>query len=160
MAEKFESFVSPTGTVYGRLLPGADLMPSLIAAANRHGMVQGYIASLIGSLSDTSFVYVRPAPDTPMGIRYGDPLSIPGPVEILGASGMLGLDDAGTATMHIHALFVDVMGRIHGGHVLETGNPTAVTVEFALEPINGGQLVRRVDPKLGFPVFTFSPEEA
>jgi uncharacterized protein len=154
--DQFESFSSGSGAVFGRLFPGADLVGDLVAACHAHGLKQGYIASLIGSLKETNFVYVRPNPDSPTGIKYGDPLSVPGPVEILTASGMLGVDDEGAPSMHMHIMFVDVMGHIHGGHILERGNPTLITVEFAIEPMSGGTLVRKVDQRLGFPLFNFT----
>ncbi len=154
--EEFESFSSENGGVYGRLFPGADLVTNLVKACHAHGLTQGYIASLIGSLKKTNFVYVRPNPDSPTGIKYGNPMSIPGPVEILTASGMIGIDDEDKPSVHMHILFVDIMGHIHGGHILEDGNPTLITVEFAIEPVKGGSVVRKVDPRLGFPLFNFT----
>lgn len=152
-ASRVESFLE-NGLVVGRLLPGTDLVPGLHAACRSHGVAHAVVVSLIGSLRETAFVYVNPAADSPTGVRYGDPIAVPGGVEIVSCQGMIGRWHDDRPTVHLHVVMIDTAGTIHAGHLLDEGNPTLVTVEFALRVLNHS-IVRRVDSELGFPIFHY-----
>jgi hypothetical protein len=157
-AVRIESFRSDD-MILGRLLPGTDLIPGLLEACRAHGARFAVISSLIGSLRETSFVFIKPAGAAKSGIEYGEPRHVAGGVEIISCQGMVGewADGpmAGQPTAHMHYSLVDTKGVSYFGHVSDTGNPCLITVEFALRLVRGGTIRRRVDPELGFPVFTF-----
>ncbi len=155
---RIESFRSDD-IIIGRMLPGTDLIPGLLEACRVHGARFAVISSLIGSLRETSFVFIKPAGAATGGIKYGEPVHIPGGVEIISCQGMVGewADGpmAGQPTIHAHYSLVDTKAVPYFGHVSDTGNPCLITVEFALRIVRGGTILRRIDPELGFPVFTF-----
>lgn len=157
-AIRIESFLSD-GMVIGRLLPGTDLIPGLLEACRVHGVRFAVISSLIGSLRETSFVFIKPAGAATGGIKYGEAMHVSGGVEIISCQGMVGEWDGGPMdgkpTAHVHYSLVDTEGSSYFGHVSDTGNPCLITVEFALKAVQGGTILRRVDPEWGFPIFTF-----
>jgi predicted DNA-binding protein with PD1-like motif len=157
-ALRIESFRSGD-MILGRLLPGTDLIPGLLEACRVHGARFAVISSLIGSLRETSFVFIVPAGAATGGIKYGEALHVLGGVEIISCQGMLGewADGPmnGKPTAHVHYSLVDTKGASYFGHVSDTGNPCLITVEFALKVVEGGTILRRVDPEWGFPIFTF-----
>ncbi len=141
--------------IVGRLLPGTELVPGLVQACKRHGARYAAVVSLIGSLRGTDYFFIEPDETSPFGIRYGRPVNVPGGVEIVGCQGLIGEWDDGRPSAHLHYTLIDTAGRMYSGHVAETGNPCLVTVEFALRILEGGAVIRRFDPGLGFPIFTF-----
>jgi len=155
---RIESFRS-ADMIVGRLFPGTDLIPGLLEACRIHEARSAVISSLIGSLRETAFVFIKPAKELAAGIKYGEPVHVTGGVEIISCQGMLGTwgegPQSGQLTAHVHYSLVDTRGTSYFGHVSDTGNPCLITVEFALRVVEGGSIVRRIDPELGFPVFTF-----
>lgn len=153
MVEFFES-----GTmVIGRINPGGDLVPGLLKALHGCGYRYAVVVSLIGSLKETAFVYIQPDSGSPIGIRYGERINIPGGVEIVSCQGMLGLWNDGRPSAHLHYSLIDTAGKLHAGHVLDEGNVCLATVEFALAATKDCTITRAMDGTLGFPRFGFRP---
>lgn len=151
--------VSAGKTVAGRLLPGTDLIPGLLEACRIHGVVSGTFMTVMGSLRQARFVYVLPKSDSPVGIGYGEPVQLDLPVEVLAAQGTIGVWEDGTPSIHMHALLIDTTGALHGGHMLDEGNPTLATIEFSMRQLPNTEVVRRVDDEIKLPVFSFLSEQ-
>jgi hypothetical protein len=109
---------------------------------------------MVGSLAQATYFSVLPAPDTPCGLVYTDPVTVPGPLEIMSAQGTVGQDEAGNVTVHLHAAVMDGAGRGYGGHLAAVGNIVAATVEVFLLETEGVTLRRRYDSKTGFTLFS------
>jgi len=142
--------------MFGRLHPGTDLIPGLLAQCADAGIRYGYVASLIGSLSRVRFMYVRRDPSGRMGAAYVDPVEREGPFELLCGQGTLGSAADGSPVLHLHAVLCDPDGRIFGGHILESGNTVLATVEAAVRETRGVHMVRGPDAKTGFTLFSVS----
>ena len=138
----------------GRICPGTDLVPGILAMCAQAGICYGYVASLIGSLAGVRFIYVRRDPAAALGASYVDPVERVGPFELLGAQGTLGTNGDGSAVLHLHALFCDQDNHVFGGHVLDSGNPVLATVEVAVRETQGVRMVRGPDEETGFSLFS------
>ena len=80
---------------------------------------------------------------------------LPGPIEVLGADGTIGImKSTEELAVHLHATFSDPSGAVYGGHVIEEGNTTAVTIEVALEAFDDLLLERALDDETDMPLFT------
>jgi hypothetical protein len=158
MAElRYQFVASEEGRlVVGRLLPGTDLVPGILAVCREHGIRSAFVVSMIGSLSRMRYVYVARKPSTPMGIGYGDPVELSAPVELLSCQGTIGVWEDGRADLHLHFIAIDTEGVLRGGHMLGEGNPTLATVEFAIRESREASIVRREDEETGFPLFGFT----
>lgn len=86
-----------------RLLPGDDLLAELEAFVARHGIKAGWIAGVVGSLSQAALRFA------------GQPNStlITGAFEIIALSGTLDAEGE-----HLHMSIADAEGLMRGGHVM------------------------------------------
>jgi len=141
--------------IAGRLRPGTDLLPGLLEACREHGVTSGTFMTVMGSLKQARFVYVMPKADSPIGVGYGDAVQLDLPVEVLTAQGTIGVWEDGTPSIHMHALLIDTTGALHGGHMLDEGNPTLATIEFSIRELPTTEVVRRVEEEIKLPVFSF-----
>ncbi|MFD2044580.1 PPC domain-containing DNA-binding protein [Ornithinibacillus salinisoli] len=159
MAKKYskEQIQSVIGTndqcVMGRLTKGVDLFEGIIQACEEHGIKTASF-QCIGSLSQVGFVQIALNEEKEIG--YSDPIYLESPVELLAGTGFIGLDADGELDIHYHGLFVDSKGTISGGHFLRGENPTAVTIEYVIQPTNDIHLQRNIDPVWNLPVFQFT----
>lgn len=142
--------------IAGRLRPGTDLLPGLLEACREHGLSSGTFMTVMGSLKQARFVYVLPKAESPIGVGYGDPVQLDLPVEVLTAQGTIGVWEDGTPSIHMHALLIDTTGALHGGHMLDEGNPTLATIEFSIRELPDTEVVRRVEEEIKLPVFSFT----
>ena len=157
MGNIFSYAVSEQGRVImGRLHPGTELIPGIIALCEDAGVKSGYVSSLIGSVSSAAYVVVKSDHAGKMGITYSDPHEPPGPFEIMSAQGMIGIGEDGRLSVHLHALFCNTAGTFIGGHVLDYGNPVLATVEIAIGEAREIKLYRGFDEETGFPLFSFA----
>lgn len=139
-----------------RLKPGVDLIGGITEACRAHGIRQGYISCVIGSLRQVQ--YVIPVVDTskPAGIKYCDPITLPGPIEFTSGQGVICQSPEGELSIHFHGCFCNSSGQSLAGHFFAGGNPVLVTAEIIITEINGMNLMRRTDPEVG--LMMMSPE--
>ncbi len=116
--------------------------------------IESGTVSAIGSLEKATFVLPVTKEGTKKGVGYGDPQTIPGPLEILSGNGVISRDvesDSGLF-IHFHAIFSNAEGRIYGGHLLSGGNPVLLTLDLTLIEFDEIALSREEDPEIGIRV--------
>lgn len=86
-----------------RLLPGEDLMAALAAAVGQREIKAGWIAGVVGSLSEVALRFAG-KPDATRLI---------GAFEIIALSGTLDAEGG-----HLHLSVADAQGMMRGGHVM------------------------------------------
>lgn len=134
-----------------RILPGSDVVESIERACNETGIRAGIVVSCLGTLQKASFLFVVPARNK-VGAAYGDPLTLDGPLEFLGAQGTVGQEEEGEIFVHLHGLASDQQGVVHGGHLVKGECPVLITCEVAILRAEEVSLVRRTDPEVGWKV--------
>ncbi len=154
----------------GRVLPGHDFIQGIEEAFRRSGFKSGNLVSCVGSLRQTSFIYIKPKPGGLMGVGYDAPTILEGPLEFLSMQGPLVRDDDGEIFYHFHGTVMDKDGRVWGGHFyregmmmpdgqkLPGGSPVLATIDFTIIGHEGARIARKLDPQLGLKVFTPEPE--
>jgi predicted DNA-binding protein with PD1-like motif len=142
-------------TIVGRILPGTDLISGIERICQDHHVNYGTIVAAIGSLSRAGFVYALPDKSAKMGIKYSDPTTVEGPLELLACQGMIGLTAEGDLSVHLHGLMSDSNMKVYGCHFLKNGNPVLITVEILIHEHEGVRMVREQDSETDFPLFKF-----
>jgi predicted DNA-binding protein with PD1-like motif len=142
-------------TIIGRILPGTDLISGIEKICHDNHLTYGTIVTAIGSLSRGEFVYALPDNSAKMGIKYSDPTTVEGPLELLACQGMIGLTPEGDLSVHMHGLMSDSKMKVYGCHFLKNANPVLVTVEFLIHEHEGIRMVREQDMETDFPLFRF-----
>ena len=142
-------------TIIGRILPGTDLIGGIEKICQDNHLTYGTIVAAIGSLSRGEFVYALPDKSAKMGVKYSDPTTVEGPLELLACQGMIGLTIEGDLSIHLHGLMSDSDMKVYGCHFLENANPVLVTVEILIHEHEGVRMVREQDIETGFPLFKF-----
>ena len=146
-------FLSAEGTcgrfVAARLKPGTDLIGGIMAVCRAHNIKQGYISCVIGSLKQAQYVLPIADASTASGIRYGDPITVSGPIEFTSGQGVICQSPDGELLIHFHGCFCDPDGKSLAGHFSAGGNPVLVTAEMILAEILGMRMMRRIDPEVG-----------
>jgi uncharacterized protein len=146
-------FLSAEGTcgriIAARLKPGADLIGGIMAVCRAHNIQQGYISCVIGSLKQAQYVLPIADVSTPSGIRYGDPITVGGPIEFISGQGVICQSPDGELLIHFHGCFCDPDGQSLAGHFSAGGNPVLVTADIIISEINGILMLRRMDPEVG-----------
>ncbi|NMA87541.1 MAG: DUF296 domain-containing protein [Tissierellia bacterium] len=153
---KTESIISKNGRfVVGRILPNVELIEGIEILCKENEIKSGVIISLIGSLSCGRIVYPIPDENSKIGIRYSEETDIKGPLELLSCQGYIGEGEDGEFQIHLHGLMGNENMEIIGGHFVSNGNKILATAEITIMKVDGGNLVREFDEKLGFPLFNF-----
>lgn len=118
-------------------MPGDDLRGALEqwarSRAAQGAPAGGFVLAGLGSLMDARLRLAG----------QDQPLSLPGPSELLTLSGSVSADGA-----HLHMAVALADGRVLGGHVPH-GNVVRTTVELLLAWLPGWQLARVPDPRTG-----------
>lgn len=138
--------------IVGRLTKDVDLLDGLLEVCKQHG-VKAATFQCIGSLMQVG--YLQPHINEKNELGFSNPIIIKKPVELLNGNGFIGLDENGNLDIHFHGMYVDVDGNISGGHFLRGENPTAVTVEFAIQSTDDIRFKRMNDAIWNIPVFNF-----
>jgi len=141
--------------IVGRLLPGTDLITGIEAMCQQHQVTSATIVSVIGSLTQAQLVYAVPDETGKIGIRYHDPVTVGGPLEILACQGIIGQSEQGALSVHLHGLISDPGMRVVGGHFLNGGNPVLATAEILIQQCSDVRMIREQDDETGFPLFKF-----
>lgn len=135
-----------------RMKPGTDVQEGLLEACKRSDIKNGVIVSAIGSLDGAVFFDAVERSDLKSGYGYGDALTLVGPIELTGASGIVCHDDSGEINLHVHMSMSDRYGNAHGGHLAE-GTKVLLTVDVVIAEIQDLVMGRAFDPNLGGLVF-------
>lgn len=139
-----------------RLMPGTDLVGGIEAVCRENRILYGYIGCAIGSLRQAAYVIPIPAENEILGIKYGDPHVVEGPVEVLGGQGVICQSDKGETLIHFHASITNPTRQVFGGHFASGGNPVLATIDLIIVEVDGAKMMRRYDAETGFVMF--SPE--
>ncbi len=140
-----------------RLLPGTDVMNGLKKVCEDNSVRHGYLLMGIGTVNEATIQIFRPKPESRLGAGYTEPETIPGPIEILGLSGIIFQTDAEETALHLHASFCDKDGKILGGHVVPGGNPICATLDACIAEVSGAKFLTRYDEETDLNLF--SPEK-
>lgn len=143
--------------IFARLLPGTDLVPGIKALCVKHAIRAGAITTMLGSLKQVKFVWPITDSVNKCGLKYGAPKVLEGPIELVSGTGAIGtMKDSGEIAVHLHASFSDSTSKMWGGHIVDEGNPVAVTIEVVIEAYDGLTLSRAVDDETDMPLFNIS----
>ena len=140
-----------------RLLPGTDIMGGLKKICEETGIFYGYLLMAIGTVNKATIQIFRPRPETKLGAGYTEPETIPGPIEILGLSGIIFQTEKGEVALHLHGTFCDKEGKILGGHIVPGGNPICATLDACIAQVSGAKFMARYDEETELNLF--SPEK-
>ena len=140
--------------IAGRLMKDVDLFEG-IKEVCRYFNVDAAQFQCLGSLKHATFVQVVRG-ETEEAVKYSDKKHSTSAVEILSGTGFVGYGEDGQLDVHFHGMIIDCDHNISGGHFINGENPTAVTVEFILFPLNGVNLKRGIDPHWNMPAFQFT----
>ncbi len=139
--------------VTGRIPRGIDLITGIKEICKEFDIKHGYIPMCIGSLITARIIYAVPDENAPIDFVYCSPVDIPGPLELLYMQGLIGLDDSGEQSLHLHILLSDKDMRVLGGHVIEGGNIVAATAEIVIHELEEAEFIRQFDEQTGFKLF-------
>lgn len=148
---------SKSHRVAGRLMKDVDLFEG-IKEVCRHFDIHAAQFQCLGSLKHATYVQVIRG-ETEGSVKYSEKKRSTSTVEILSGTGFVGLGEDGQLDVHFHGMVIDCDHQLSGGHFLNGENPTAVTVEFILFPLEGVHLQRGIDPHWNMPAFQFSKRE-
>ena len=127
----FESQAS--GMVFAVLENGSDLLKSIRAVAQQAGIHTGVLTSGIGSLQKGR-IHTVMTNELPPQELY---LDIPGPLEVSSYTGIIA-----NYQPHVHITFMDVNGKLYGGH-MEEGCEILTLAEFSILRVPDLRLARR-----------------
>lgn len=149
--EAFETTISKT--VVARLSPGTDIFEGLREICRNKGIRSGTIVTMLGSLWSATLVCVTPDHTSEIGAKYFPPITIEGPLELIGAQGMIGLKD-GEISVHLHGTVgTDEMEPV-AGHMVDNGNTRVLaTMEIVIQAFSDLDLERVHDKETDFILF-------
>lgn len=154
---RFTSSEVQARKIFARLFPGTDLIPGIKALCQKHGVRSGSVTTMLGSLKKVSFVWAIPDSQNKSQVKYGAPKILEGPIELISGAGAIGTMKGGSElAVHLHATFSDPTSKIWGGHLIEEGNPVAVTVEIVIDAFDGLGLERDIDEETDMPLFSIA----
>jgi len=140
--------------IAGRLTKDVDLFEG-IKEVCRNFNVEAAQFQCLGSLKHATYVQVIRG-ETEGAVKYSEKKRSTSAVEILSGTGFVGYGENGELDVHFHGMIIDCDHNISGGHFLNGENPTAVTVEFILLPLEDVNLKRGIDPHWNMPAFQFT----
>lgn len=143
-------------TIAARLTPGTDLVSGIEAVCHKHHIEYGYFGSVMGSLSQATYIIPLKDPTQPLGFRFCEPIEVDGPIDLLGGQGVICQSEKGELMIHLHAQGVTPDRAVFGGHFSAGGNPVLATIDLVIVEFDGAKLMRRYDPQSG--LMAFSPE--
>ena len=117
-----------------RLKPGNDLRKEIESFVKNKGILAGWIACGVGSLTDYTIRFANQK-EGKKGNGYFEIVSLTGTVSVNGC--------------HIHISISDEIGRTIGGHLLD-GNVVYTTAEIVIVEAEGFVFNREVDEETGW----------
>lgn len=140
-------------TIVGRLLPGTDMIEGVQEACKQHDVKYGFISCAVGAFKEATFVYPIPQDTAKIGIVYSEPVTLEGPIEFLGAQGVICQSEEGEYLLHMHGSMSDKETRVWGGHFISGGNIILATLDFIIQEVSGVEMLRNFDEETGFVQF-------
>lgn len=124
------------------LQPGEDFLGGILDAYQKYELNNAIVTSCIGSLSRICYSFgVKDS--NRLGVKYDQIITREIVQEILCGQGFIARDDEGVIIPHIHVVFADEKGLLHGGHIFDRGNIVAATMEICLEECPDIKLIRK-----------------
>ena len=140
------------------LMPEVDLINGLQKVCTDNDIRYGVILAVIGSLHKLTIAQVvTDEMKAKFGKRFMEERVIPGPIQVLGAQGIIYEQESGEIEVHLHGSFNDTNKQVHGGHLVAGGNPVRSRLEVVIAEIKDVRLVERYNEETG--VCVFSPEQ-
>jgi len=158
MSRAYYASGKPGRLVPVRLKTGTDLTEGLQEVCLRLGIKYGALLVGIGSLRQLSYCVLTPRPELKSGAGYTDPEVVPGPVEVVGLSGVIFQSETGETLFHLHGTFSDKTGKVYAGHVVAGANPVLTTLDAVVGEVTDARMIRRMEDEVGMALCT--PEEA
>lgn len=147
-------------TILARIAPGEDLFAALGEICARHGIRSGHIATMIGSLRSADVVCVTADPENPERSVYLEPFRMEGRIELVTVDGIIGEDDRGNLSVHLHAVLAGSDMKPLAGHLADRGeNLVLATVETVINVFSGAMFLRSFDEETGFVLFRPFPTD-
>lgn len=103
--------------IFITLPAGTDLLNGLRDAILSSGGRGAGITLLGGRIDRLHYFTGIPDPTGRRLATYGAPTPVDGPIELLSGNAILGEDADGKPLMHGHAVFAEMSGKVHGGHL-------------------------------------------
>ena len=141
--------------ISGRLVPGTNLICGLKTVCNENNITNGNILSCIGSLKKAKYIYAVDDEENVIKIRYCDPVSVEGPLELITCQGTIGQENK-YITIHLHGMFSDKDAKIYGGHFCDDGNEILATCEYLIVGYETPVVRRENDSETGFNLLKFN----
>ncbi len=135
-----------------RLRTHTDITTGLKAVCEENGIKYGAVLFGIGSVRKLTYQVLGDKPESPMGAGYLDPISLPGPVEVISMHGIIFQSDDGQTLMHLHGTFCDKEGKVFGGHIVAGENPVLATLDAYIVETVGAETIRQMDEDIGMGV--------
>lgn len=142
------------GLIAARLLPGTDVMLGIEKICQETGIRCGVVGCAIGSLEKATFQVLLPKEDVKIRAAYGAPISVRGPIEILGIRGVIFESENGGVALHLHVTLCDKDGKTMGGHLVYGENPVLATLDLVIQELEGIRISREYDPETELFMFT------
>jgi len=144
--------------IVARLRPGTDLIEGVEKIVEDYNIKYAIVCVSLGSLQSSTFMYTVPKPEHKLKAGYSSPCEIKGPIEFLGAVGLVSEKLEGEKSSHFHGVICDKEGIIHGGHLVKGKNKALYTIELVILEVKNVKLHLKYDEEVdGFCLF---PEEA
>jgi len=152
--EAFETDISKT--IVARFSHGVELFEGIRQVCKEKNIFSGTIVTMLGSLKAATLVCVTPDPTSEIGARYFEPIMIQGPLELIGAQGMIGLEK-GEISLHLHGTVgTDEMEPI-AGHIVDDGKTFVLaTMEIVIQGFDSVELHKSYDEETEFIRFDIS----
>lgn len=142
----------PGRLISGRLLPGSDLLPGIIAMARSHEIRAAWV-NAFGSLARAVFSPgLRLSAENPDRVDRRPNVELEGPIEMWSGTGRLGIPDNSEPCIHFHGVVVSPDGQLFGGHFFPGGNTVYATFEVHIQEILGVEFRLEHDPAVELPL--------
>jgi predicted DNA-binding protein with PD1-like motif len=132
-----------------RLRTHTDITNGLKAVCEENGVKFGAVLFGIGSIRKVTYQILGEKPDSPMGAGYLDPVTLPGPIEVISMHGIVFQSEDGQTLLHLHGTFCDKEGKVFGGHIVAGGNPVLATLDAYILQTEGAETLRQMDEDIG-----------
>ena len=145
---RYEAATGKVGNVLvARLRPGSDLIPAIRQLCVDYDIKNGYIASCIGALHTTRYVYGIADPAEKGGAGVSEEQISSKVVQFLSAQGNICHDEGGKPQVHIHGIFCED-GLVKGGHFDQPGNIIAATMDVVIQEVLNVDMTQRFDSEI------------
>lgn len=135
---------------------GELFIESIQKVCEENNILNGVVLSAMGSLDGARYFAPVRKPEKKFPYGYSDPTILEGPIELIGATGIICHSDNNEVLLHVHVSLADSNGNGFAGHLIE-GNKALFTIDIVLLEIDGLNFKRRFDEDLD--VYIFNPEE-